>query len=83
MLESFGLFIEKTLSFIGLGGFPARFFFGSAVGFGVQLFLTPSISYDKEGYARPFALFSDDPNSTFFPWYIWPLLSGLMLVLFI
>lgn len=61
---------------LGLHSPILRFLFGTAVGFGTQLLVKPSISYHKDGTAKEFL------TQTYFPWYVVSVLPGLIFGLF-
>lgn len=75
----------KTLNFLGLSSPWARLVFGTSLGFAAQMIIKPSISYDKNFQAKSFYLTSSkgDKNSTFFPWWVWPLSGGIIFSVFI
>ena len=61
---------------LGLTNEISRFLFGAAVGLGTQFLVKPSISYQKNGKAKAFI------SETFFPWYFWAFVPGLIFALF-
>jgi len=84
--------ILDMLADLGLGNPLSRAITGGCVGFGLQYFIKPSISYttiaSKGGnkqIAKEFALNSKSSPSmtTWFPWYMWPVTFALVLSLFI
>lgn len=84
--------ILDSLVDLGLGTPFSRAVVGGCVGFGIQYFIKPSISYtsisSKGGnkqIAKEFALTSkaSPAMTTWFPWYMWPVTLALVLSLFI
>lgn len=77
-------FIITTLSMLGLDSPITRTIFGATSGFILQLLIKPSISYDGEN-PKTFTLFAnnDDKQTTYFPWYFFPILGGLLLGVFL
>jgi hypothetical protein len=74
---------------VGLGTPSNRGLIGAAIGFAVQLFIKPSISYitiGNKSIARPFKPIAP-PNSkvppTLFPWYFWPISFAIIGGLFL
>lgn len=69
---------------IGLGTPINRSAVFAAVGFALQLFIKPSISYVTVGnksIAKPFKLTASPTNkipTTLFPWYFWPILFAMI-----
>jgi len=74
---------------VGLGTPINRSVVFAAIGFAVQLFIKPSISYAKVGnksIAKPFKLTASPTSkipTTLFPWYFWPLLFAAIGGLFL
>ncbi len=87
MLEA----IFNLLADIGLGHPASRTVAFAATGFGAQYLLKPSISYTtiqgKQGQtkavAKDFALTGSTSQTTWFPWYMWPLVFAILGGLFI
>jgi hypothetical protein len=72
-------FVDLYTSFfsaLGLDNEFTRFFFGAAVGLGTQFLLKPSISYTRNGKAKAFI------SETYFPWYFFAIVPGLVFALF-
>jgi hypothetical protein len=78
-------YIVSGLSLIGLDSPISRTIFGATAGFVLQLLLKPSISYNEQGNTKTFALFADkdDKDTTYFPWYLFPILLGLLMGVFL
>ena len=76
MLESLIAGFQSFMVALGLHTATRRFLFGSALGFGAQFFIKPSISYRKDGKAKSF-------GETFFPWYVISFVPGILLGLFL
>lgn len=78
-------FFFKTLNVLGLSSPWARLVFGASLGFAGQMILKPSISYDRNNQSKSFYLTASkgDKNSTFFPWWIWPLSGAVVFSVFI
>ncbi len=66
---------------LGLGNMFSRTITLGGLGFALQYFIKPSISYTKvstksgeKSIAKEFALTSkaSPPMTTYFPWYLWP-----------
>lgn len=85
--------VGSTFVTLGLESPTSRSLAFGTVGFSFQYLVRPSISYKKistkEGtktVAKPFALFAskDSPvETTYMPWYFWPLLLALIGGLFL
>ncbi len=82
-MSGFIKYYEFIFTMLGLNTNTKRFLFGSTIGFVTQMIAKPSISYDERGYARPFALTTKSNNSTYIPWWSWPIAFGTILMLFI
>lgn len=65
----------STMSLLGLSSPWMRLVAGATLGFGTQLVLKPSISYDNRGYAKSFIV------DTFFPWWAWVVVPALVFAL--
>ncbi len=85
-------FIVSLFVNTGLGSPFARAAAFGAIGFGIQYLLKPSISYTtvsggKQGQtkavAKDFALKGSSAQTTWFPWFMWPLLFAIIGGLFI
>lgn len=86
--------ILDTMSLIGLGNPVSRAVSFGCVGFGLQYFMRPGISYGtvsgRDGkpttYEKEFYLTSSSKNDavkTWMPWYMWPVILALIGGLFI
>lgn len=84
-------FIEAS-TFLGLNTPLTRTVTFSCVGFGIQYFLRPSLSYTSiqtkggtKSVAKEFRLTSKAPpaSTTWFPWYFWPAVLGIIGGLFL
>ena len=82
MLDRFFTSLGNLMVTLGLGTPTRRLFFGVVAGFAGQMLIKPSISYNKDGTARPF-ITSKSKNTTILPWYSWPAIFGLFFGLFI
>lgn len=63
-----------------------RFIWGLGAGYAFQALVKPSVSYLDENTEKPFALAVDDEFydvSTYFPWFMWPLLFGIIFGVFV
>ena len=58
MLENLVVSYYSFLEKIGLGSYSARFVMGAGVLFLTQMVVSPSVSYNEDGTAKPFVLFS-------------------------
>ena len=85
-------YLFDFLADIGLGSPIARAAAFGATGFGVQYLLKPSISYTtipagKQGQtkavAKDFAPKGSTAQTTWFPWFMWPLLFAIIGGLFV
>lgn len=88
MIEAF----FNALAAIGLGHPLTRTVAFGAAGFGVQYLLKPSISYvtvpagrggASKAVAKDFAATSSSSQTTWFPWFFWPILFAVVGGLFI
>lgn len=74
---------------IGLGSPAARAVAGGAAGFATQYLAKPSISYTtvgKTSVPKSFALTSSSTSktpTTYFPWFMWPILFAVVAGIFI
>lgn len=86
------LYIDTMMS-LGLGNMFSRAVVFAGLGFSLQYFIKPSISYasisTKQGgkhIAKEFSLTSKASSpamTTYFPWYFWPISFMLLAILFL
>lgn len=81
--------LSSFVAGIGLGTPTNRAAVGAAIGFAIQLFIKPSISYITVGnksVPRPFKLTAKADSKvppTLFPWYFWPISFAIIMGLFL
>jgi hypothetical protein len=84
--------MDSILSFVaslGLGTPLNRAVAFGALGFGLQFFIKPSVSYSNVGgksVPKQLALFSGGSSgapTTYLPWYLWPVLFALFGAVFL
>lgn len=87
-VDSFWEKIESYLPMEGPMAIPARFAIGAGLGWLVIAAVRPAFAYDTtNGQPRPWAplptLYRGSGDPTFTPWFVGPLIGGVLLSVFI
>lgn len=71
--------LEQMLSAIPGMSYPfTRALIGTGGGLAYAFTMKPSVSFDAQGNARPWA-FTDSENGTYWPWWMWGVAPGFVL----